>query len=93
MKLKKVIPVKDVIKEDSILYNFMEAIPNYLGINLCAVKDVEMEAEDDEFGQLTKLSINFIPTHDEKDLEGVICNGGPWPWLTKDEDGVKVIND
>lgn len=91
MKLKKTFTVDNIIKEEASLNNFLSAIPNYLGINLCAVKDIEIEAQDNEYGQLESLKINFIPCLNEDYLEGVKFNGGPWPWLTREEKGVEVV--
>lgn len=91
MKLKKTFTIDQIIKEEPSLNSFISAIPNNLGINLCAVKDVELEAQDNEYGQLESLKINFIPCLDEDYLTGVKINGGPFPWLTRDEKGVEVV--
>lgn len=37
----------------------LEVIPNKMGINLCSVKSIEWDEQDD--GQLVSLTINFIP--------------------------------
>lgn len=37
----------------------LEVIPNYMGINLCSVDDITWQKQAD--GQLTSLSIKFIP--------------------------------
>lgn len=41
-------------------YNFISAIPNYLGINLGSVEGIEFTRQDD--GQLISLNIIFKPT-------------------------------
>ena len=38
---------------------FISTIPNNLGINLCSVKGIEYDTQDD--GQLKTLTIVFIP--------------------------------
>lgn len=38
----------------------LEIIPNQLGINLCSVKGIEYEKQDD--GQLLYIKIDFIPS-------------------------------
>lgn len=91
MKLKKTFTVDTIIKEEASLNNFLNTIPNCLGINLCAVKDIEIEAQDNEYGQLESLKINFIPSVDPDGLASIKINGGPWPWLTREEKGVEVI--
>ncbi len=42
----------------------LKVIPNYMGINLCSVEAVEWTSQED--GQLTALTIEFIPEN-EKD--------------------------
>lgn len=37
----------------------LEVIPNHMGINLCSVKSLSWNKQDD--GQLTDLTIHFIP--------------------------------
>ena len=37
-------------------------IPNYMGINLCSVKEIEWIIQDD--GQLTDIHITFIPSEE-----------------------------
>ena len=39
-------------------------IPNMLGINLCSVRDITWEKQDD--GQLVNITINFIPNNGDK---------------------------
>ena len=43
----------------------LNVIPNYMGINLCAVESVTWTRQDD--GQLVSLTINFIPGKDKGD--------------------------
>ena len=39
-------------------------IPNKMGINLCSVKDIEWEKQDN--GELTYVKINFLPADPER---------------------------
>lgn len=48
----------DELKENG-YGNFLNAIPNTLGINLCSVDDIIVEKQND--GQLTSINIKFIP--------------------------------
>lgn len=41
----------------------LEVIPNYMGINLCSVEAISWEKQSD--GQLTNLTIHFIPNNDK----------------------------
>lgn len=43
----------------------LAVIPNYMGINLCSVKDISWTVRED--GQLEKLTIDFIPTEGGND--------------------------
>ena len=40
----------------------LSVIPNYMGINLCSVDAISWQKQDD--GQLTNLTIHFIPVED-----------------------------
>ena len=71
--------------------DILSIIPNNLGINLCAVDSIEFECEDDEYGQLTNLRFNFITCHDKESLDSIKANGGPFPWLKKDENGEVIF--
>ena len=73
------------------LKDILSIIPNNLGINLCAVDNIEFECEDDEFGQLTSLRFNFITCHDKESLDRIEANGGPFPMLKKDENGEVIF--
>jgi hypothetical protein len=42
----------------------LQVIPNYMGINLCSVESVSWTELED--GMLGELTIEFIPTLDEK---------------------------
>jgi len=42
----------------------LQVIPNYMGINLCSVESVSWTELED--GQIIELTIEFIPTLDEK---------------------------
>lgn len=42
----------------------LSVIPNYMGINLCSVEAISWEKQED--GQLTNLTIHFIPNNDNK---------------------------
>lgn len=55
--------VDDLVKnkEDSPLP--LSVIPNYMGINLCSVDAISWQKQDD--GQLTSLTIHFIPGPDD----------------------------
>lgn len=51
--------VEELIKvKDS----FIQTIPNNLGINLCSVKGIEYEKQED--GQLLTLTVKFIPSNE-----------------------------
>lgn len=41
----------------------LSVIPNYMGINLCAVESLEWVKQDD--GQLVSLTIKFVPEPQE----------------------------
>ena len=41
----------------------LEIIPDQMGINLCSVDSISWQKQDD--GQLTCLSINFIPDNEK----------------------------
>lgn len=41
----------------------LSVIPNYMGINLCSVESISWEKQSD--GQLTNLTIHFIPNNEE----------------------------
>lgn len=79
-KLKRVFTVDECIAKGSPVSTFIANIPNDLGINLCAVENVEMVAENDEHGQLVSMKINFIPTHDKEALS-IIDKLGAKKWL------------
>lgn len=68
---------EDLIKEKPIS-SFLSAVPNNLGINLCNLENVDFIAENDEFGQLVSLKLNFIPTKDksEENLKNFKLNHG-----------------
>jgi len=51
--------VSDIIKNDEYCPFPLEIIPNNMGINLCSVKTVSWQKQDD--GQLVNVSINFDP--------------------------------
>ena len=53
--------IEKLIEEDN---KFINAIPNYLGINLCSVKGVKYVTQKD--GQLLSLSIIFQPNNEIK---------------------------
>ena len=91
MKLRKIFTIDTILKEEHSLREFLSAIPNNLGINLCSIKDIEIEAQDNKYGQLESLKINFIPSIDPIELASIEANGGPWPWLTREEEGVQVV--
>ena len=57
---------EDLIKEESIS-SFLCAVPNNLGINLCNLENVDFIAENDEFGQLVSLKLNFRPMQDKSE--------------------------
>lgn len=40
----------------------LSVIPNYMGINLCSVESISWEEQED--GQLTNLTIHFIPNNE-----------------------------
>ncbi len=42
----------------------LSVIPNYMGINLCSVEAISWEKQID--GQLTNLTIHFIPNNEDK---------------------------
>ena len=44
----------------------LEILPNYMGINLCSVESITWARQDD--GQLLSLSVQFIPSTDEIDM-------------------------
>jgi len=88
--IKKTLTTKEMIDLENSHAGFSELLsifPNYFGINLCCVKDFTFEAEDDEYGQLKSIHINLTPTHKKQDYKDIKANGGPWPWLIKDENG------
>ena len=89
-KIKKTLSIEELIAPTSPFYTFMSSFPNYLGINLCTLKNIQVTCEDDEFGQLTCMKINFKPTHSKKSYEGILANGGPFPWLIR-KDGEIVL--
>lgn len=94
--MKKTLTIEEAVKlaeKKSWMDYLLRVFPNNFGINLCAVESITIECEDDEFGQLTDLHVKFIPTHDQEELEGIKFNGGPFPWLKKDENGEVVIPD
>lgn len=94
--MKKCISTKEAIElaekeEFKWLGSLLSLFPNSFGINLCAVESLTFECEDDEYGQLTDLHVKFIPTHDEDEYKGIKANGGPFPWLKKNEQGEVVF--
>lgn len=68
---------EDLINEEDIT-SFLSAVPNNLGINLCNLETVDFIAENDEFGQLVSLKLNFIPMQDktEENLHTFKLNHG-----------------
>lgn len=60
-------------KEDgrwmSVLLSFF---PNYWGINLCSVESITVDKQED--GQITELSVKFIPNNSEEYREAVELN-------------------
>lgn len=60
-------------KEDgrwmSVLLSFF---PNYWGINLCSVESITVDIQED--GQMTELSVKFIPNNSEEYREAVKLN-------------------
>lgn len=94
--LQKTYTTDEAIKlaeEHKWLGKLLSFFPNQLGINLCAVEYITIECEDDEYGQLTDLHIGFIPTHDKLDYESIKVNGGPSPWLVRNEKNEIVLTD
>lgn len=55
-------------------------LPNNFGINLCAVKGVEFEAQNDKYGQLLSMNIIFTPSEDKELLEQGKREYGVKPW-------------
>ena len=49
----------DIETKDRVKQELMQFIPNNLGINLCSVQDIVVNRQED--GQLTDISIKFIP--------------------------------
>ena len=81
--LGKKIKIEDAIKEGNILYNFCSAIPNYLGINLCSVKEFEITSSDEDVQQLHTLKIKFKEhkmTDEEKEAAKL---NGACDWVEK----------
>lgn len=77
-----------LINEEDIS-SFLSAVPNNLGINLCSLETVDFIAENDEFGQLVSLKLNFRPMSDydkaEERLKNFRINHGfSWAeWIKK----------
>ena len=51
--------VSDIIKNDEYCPIPLQVIPNNMGINLCSVKGVSWQKQED--GQLVNVSIHFNP--------------------------------
>ena len=56
--------VKELIDNDEKCPLPIEVIPNNMGINLCSVDAISWQKQED--GQLTNLSIHFIPNNENK---------------------------
>ena len=63
--------IDDIIKEDKASGGKdacplnISVIPNYMGINLCSVDAISWQKQED--GQLTNLTIHFIPGTDKRE--------------------------
>ena len=55
------VKIKDIIEDNEYCPLNIDIIPNYMGINLCSVDSIIYQKQDD--GQLTYLTINFIPNN------------------------------
>jgi len=53
--------IKDLIDTNESPFP-LSVFPNYMGINLCSVDAISWQKQDD--GQLTNLTIHFIPSND-----------------------------
>lgn len=66
-KLKK-------IEKDNVGNTLLSFIPNELGINLCSVKDIDINRQEN--GELKSITIRFIPDNPEpkndKDYSSVV---------------------
>lgn len=58
---------KDIIEDEKSSPISFSVIPNYMGINLCSVRNIEWERQDN--GELTYLKINFLPANPEKGVD------------------------
>jgi len=56
--------ITDLIANDKESPLPMSVIPNYMGINLCSVEAISWQKQND--GQLTELTIHFIPATPEE---------------------------
>ena len=54
--------IRDLIDNDKECPIPLRVIPNYMGINLFSVDAISWQKQDD--GQLTNLTIHFIPSKD-----------------------------
>lgn len=61
--------VKDLIKDNKECPLPLEVIPNQMGINLCSVDAIGWQKQSD--GQLTNLTIHFIPSETEQPIKAV----------------------
>ena len=55
--------VDDIINNKKYCPLNLSVIPNYMGINLCSVDAISWQKQED--GQLTNLTIHFIPSKEE----------------------------
>jgi len=55
--------INELIENDKECPLPLEVIPNKMGINLCSVDAISWQKQDD--GQLTNLTIHFIPSPNE----------------------------
>jgi len=56
--------VNELIKDDKESPLPLSVIPNYMGINLVSVDAISWQKQED--GQLTNLTIHFIPNNEQK---------------------------
>ncbi|MCQ2310200.1 MAG: hypothetical protein MJZ64_00395 [Paludibacteraceae bacterium] len=70
----------DIAKKHKGIDALLTALPDNMGINLCAVKGMEFEVQNDKYGQLLSLNIIFIPSEDKELLEQGQKEYGVKPW-------------